>query len=82
MTDRFLSGWGMAEKKINKLVIECRSYAEALIVKGNALSRSEMGYVNICTNKPYYNKMYYLTSYHGKDDYKAWFKKDYFILNR
>jgi hypothetical protein len=26
MTDKFMSGWGMAENKINKLVIECDSY--------------------------------------------------------
>ena len=52
MTDKFLSGWGMADHKTNKLVIECDSYDEALIVEQNAKNRSEMKYINICFNKP------------------------------
>ena len=78
MTDKFLSGWGMAENKINKLVIECDSYDEALIVEANARNRSEMKYINICSTKPNYNQKYYLTSNHDKTDYSSWFKSGYF----
>lgn len=77
MTDRFLSGWGKAEGKINKLVIECESLAEAEIVYGNATARAEMKYVNINYAKPYYGSRYYI-SYHDKTDYGNWFKRGYF----
>ena len=42
MTDKFMSGWGKADKKINKLVISCNTFDEALIVSGNAGRRNEM----------------------------------------
>ena len=78
MTDKFMSGWGMADKKINKLVLECDSYDEALIVEQNARNRSEMKYVNICTRKPNYNRDWYYVSEHNKTDYGSWYKSGYF----
>ena len=78
MTDKFMSGWGMADKKINKLVIQCDSYDEAEIVENNARHRSEMKFINICMNKPYYNQNRYYVSEHNKQDYSSWFKKGYF----
>ena len=78
MTDKFLSGWGMAENKTNKLVIECDNYDEALIVENNARNRSEMRYVGIRFSKPYYNTNRFLTNYHDKTDYSSWFKPNYF----
>ena len=36
MTDEFMSGWGNAARKTNKLVIECDSMCEAIVVEGNA----------------------------------------------
>ena len=78
MTDKFMSGWGQAQNKINKLVIECDSYEEAVTVYNNALNRSEMKYVNLNTTKPYYNKKWYEVSKHDKSDYPNWFKPYYF----
>ncbi|MCK5600374.1 hypothetical protein KAR91_00790 [Candidatus Pacearchaeota archaeon] len=80
MTDRFMSGWGHAEGKINKLVISCDTYSEAVIVAENARSRSEMKYVNIRLTKPYYPEHSYLVSRHGRDEgtYENWFKTGYF----
>jgi hypothetical protein len=78
MTDKFLSGWGMAERKINKLIIECETMAEARIVVENAENRSEMKYINIVHKKPYYSSSRYLTSYHDKTDYDSWFVQGYF----
>jgi hypothetical protein len=75
MTDRFMSGWGMAENKTNKLVLECDTYQEAEIVYNNAIKRPEMKYINICINKPYYNPSRYYVSEHNKTDYSTWFKK-------
>ena len=62
MTDNFMSGWGEASGKINKYVIECDTYAQAMTAKCNAHKRREMSYINIRTTKPYYNKSHYHTS--------------------
>lgn len=71
MTDRFMSGWGLAEGKDNKLVITCDNYTEAVTVECNAKKRSEMRYINIRTSKPYYPNAY--VSWHDKTDYPKWF---------
>lgn len=68
MTDKFMSGWGMASGKTNKLVIECDTYQQAEIIERNAKERSEMKYVNICIHKPYYNTNRYYTSWKTFDD--------------
>lgn len=75
-TDRFMSGWGMSEGKDNKLVVECDTYQEAVIVHDNLSDRDEMKYVNIRSSKPYYNKDRYYTSYKTKEDAPAWFRKE------
>jgi hypothetical protein len=75
MTDSFLSGWGMAENKTNKLVIGCDTFNEAVSVKRYALNRSEMKYVNIVYNKPRYKDEYYFVTYHDKTDYPFWFNQ-------
>lgn len=58
MTDKFMSGWGPARDKINKLVIECASYSEdAQIARAAHLRREmrrEMRRDNIRTTKPHY----------------------------
>jgi hypothetical protein len=55
MTDKFMSGWGLAEGKTNKLVIECDNYDQAKEICDYAKSnRSEMKYINICCNRPRY----------------------------
>lgn len=67
-TDKFMSGWGRAENKINKLVIECDNYDEASLVHDKLLNRGEMKYVNIRMSKPYYDKNNYYTSFIDKSD--------------
>lgn len=62
MTDKFMSGWGRAENKTNKLVIECETWEQAQAIELAARDRDEMIYVNICCNKPYYNKSRFLVS--------------------
>ena len=59
MTDKFMSGWGMAANKTNKLIIECDSYKDAELIERNAKKRPEMKYVNICSKKPYYGSNIY-----------------------
>ena len=76
MTDRFMSGWGPAKNKTNKLVLCARTYEEALVIETNAKDRPEMRHVNIRSTKPYYNPEYYLVSLHGPEDYQTWYRKD------
>jgi len=78
MTDKFFSGWGCAEGRTNKLVLECDSYEEAEIVAQNGRNRTEMKNVNICINKPRYNEHRYKISEHNKSDYQSWYVKGYF----
>ena len=56
MTDKFMSGWGMAKNKTNKFIIECDNWEQAETIERNAQERSEMKYINICIHKPRYNK--------------------------
>jgi HD superfamily phosphohydrolase YqeK len=77
-TDKFMSGWGLAKGKINKLIFECEDFKQAAIVSDNAKCRSDQKHVNICSNKPYYNSTRYYVQYKTIKDYPAWYKKDYF----
>ena len=56
MTDKFMSGWGMAANKTNKLIIECKTYKQAIAIEREAKDRDEMIYVNIRSSKPYYGR--------------------------
>jgi hypothetical protein len=78
MTDKFMSGWGEAKAKINKLVFVCESYEEAIIVRDNARNRTDQIYINICGNKPYYNKERYYTQFKDKESYDSWYIPNYF----
>ncbi len=78
MTDKFMSGWGEAKDKINKLIFECKDMAQAVIVSDNAENRSDQKYVNICFKKPYYNKERYYPQYITSDIYKNWYKEGFF----
>ena len=78
MTDEFMSGWGKAKGKQNKLVFVCETMEEAKIVEQNARNRSEMRWVNIRSTKPYYNKKYNYVQFKTKEDYPNWYVKGYF----
>jgi len=79
MTDKFMSGWGHARDKINKLVFFCDTYDDAKIVADNAEARGDQKYINICSTKPYYNSDRYYVQHKTKTDYPAWYKKDHFL---
>jgi hypothetical protein len=78
MTDRFMSGWGMAQGKTNKLVFVCDTYEQAQTVATNAENRGDMKYINICTSKPRYNAQRYLTQYKTIAEYPSWYQAGYF----
>ncbi|MFS0905755.1 hypothetical protein AB3N02_22165 [Priestia aryabhattai] len=81
MTDKFMSGWGMAQGKINKLVLICDSYAEACTVYENAENRGDMKYINIRSTAPYYDKNRYYTQFKDKEEYGSWYKEGFFQAN-
>jgi len=49
--DTFLSGWGEADGKANRLILPCQDFAEAEVVCDNARGRSDMKSVHIHTGK-------------------------------
>ena len=78
MTDKFLSGWGKSEGKINKLVFECETYMEAEIVEKNANNRDDMKYVNIVRNRPSYPSSTHFTQHKTKEDSSNWYRPNSF----
>jgi hypothetical protein len=77
-TDTFMSGWGQAKNKINKLVFSCDDFKQAVIVADNARYRTDQKHVNICSNKPYYNSNRYYVQYKTIKDYPSWYVENYF----
>jgi hypothetical protein len=78
MTDSFMSGWGQAENKINKLVFECDTMKDALTVESNALARGDQKYVNIRSTKPSYSSSRYYTQFKNKEEYPKWYEENAF----
>lgn len=62
-TDKFLSGWGLAENRISKFVIECDNYNDAYVAQKNLSKEPCFKYVKIHVgNLPYYsNKKYHVS---------------------
>lgn len=75
MSDKFLSGWGKAEGKIAKFIVECETYNQAETIQNNARKRQEMKYINITTKKPYYNVNRYITTIKKYDNLGNIWKK-------
>jgi cell division protein FtsL len=71
MTDKFMSGWGHAQNKTNKLIIECNTIDEAEQIERAARRRSEMKYVNICARRPRYGT-HVLESWKTYADMTGW----------
>ena len=64
MTDKFMTGWGMAKGKIYKLVIECENSVQAEKIADYARrNRDGVKYINIRYSKPNYNSNKYFTSW-------------------
>jgi hypothetical protein len=73
MTDKFMSGWGPARGKINKLIFICNSYEQAAIVAANAEKRSDQKHINITDRRPYYNPTRYYAQIKTIADYPRWY---------
>jgi hypothetical protein len=90
MTDRFMSGWGMAEGLLNRLVFICDTWEEANTVMRNARSRGDMKYVAAHAEAPkYIRKRWretgpdYRQGRHyiqikTKDEYPSWYRDNAF----
>lgn len=74
MTDTFMSGWGLSEGKINKLIFECDNYEEAMLVLNKAKNRKEMKYVKVHEKMPNYNESKYFVQIKNKNVYPNWYR--------
>ena len=75
MTNKFMSGWGKAENKVNKFIVVCETIEQARTIERNAKERNEMKYINICFTKPYYHKDRYFESVRSYDELGAIWKE-------
>lgn len=78
MVDNFMSGWGKASSKINRLVLECDTGEEAKIVYDNACNRGDMNQVQMLENKPSYDMEKVYVSWKTKEDYPKWYEEGAF----
>ena len=68
MTDRFMSGWGLAKDRINKFIVICDNFEQAETIERLAKERPEMKYNNISSNKPNLPKQKSLLSFRNFDE--------------
>ena len=73
MTDDFMSGWGQALHRVNKLIVECDSWEQAEAIEKHAKTRPEMKYINICITKPTYSSRT-LASWKNYNEMTGWHK--------
>ena len=75
MTDKFMSGWGMSDGKINKLIFECETLEQARTVADNAHNRTDQKYVNIHYHgKPWYSPRTHYVQIKTIESYPTWYK--------
>lgn len=74
MTDKYMSNWGMAANKTNKLIIACDDFKQAQSIARNAEKRKEMKYINICSKKPQIKSNQYPSWKHFEDMGEIWTK--------
>lgn len=74
MTDKFMSGWGQAAGKTNKLVIGCDNYEQVRLIAKNAKTNNSFKFVNISSRKPYYKSNVYV-SYKDFNDLSGYWKE-------
>ena len=77
-TDTFMSGWGCADGKINKLIFECDSLKQAEIVADNARNRKDQKSIRIHVSKPYFQSGQYYVQDKTIEEYGAWYEEGYF----
>ena len=71
-SDSFFSGWGKAQDKVNKIVVEVETYQEAVKVYNKLKARHEMKYVNIASNRPRYSNEKFYVSVYDLNNNKVW----------
>ena len=64
MSDKFMSGWGMATNKIAKRVIICQNSSDAFTLRDRLYNpKYGMKYVNVTFELPKYSNTKYTTTY-------------------
>ena len=75
VTDTFMSGWGHATGKINRLIFPCDSKDEAEDVAEYARSRTDTSRVFVTTNKPRVDRPGYFWQLMTPDNAPAWYRR-------
>lgn len=78
LTDKFLSGWGKAEGKKNRLIIPTRSLREAELVKQEANTRNDFTNIEVKERIPNYDHRKNFVQVKTREDMPKLFKKVYF----
>lgn len=77
-TDTFMSGWGKAEGKTNKLILPCESYEQAEIVEKNAKARQDQTNVSIRKTMPKFDEGKVFAQVKTIKDYPSWYEEGRF----
>ena len=73
--DTFLSGWGKAENKINRIILPCKSLDEAEVVRENARGRGDMKSIRIHSSKPQLRRRNFsVWQVMNRKSARAWYK--------
>lgn len=75
--DTFMSGWGRAEGKSNKIIFVCKNKDQAYAVESNCEYRDEIKYVRWIEHKPAISPNQY-TQLITDEIYQNWYKQKYF----
>lgn len=73
-SDAFFSGWGMANDKVNKIVVEVETYEDATKVYNKLQQRHEMKYVRIARQRPAYDEEKYYVSVYDLESNRVWLR--------
>jgi len=80
--DKFMSGWGYAQNKINTLIFLCDTEEQALVVAKNACNRSDQSHVRILSgHKLQRRKLRFCDHVYqikDKNSYPHWYEPNYF----
>jgi len=77
-TDRFMSGWGPAEGRNNRLIFVCHSPEDVEAVFDNAEARDDQKLVTFCRSKPRLDNSRNFYQLKDRKSSESWYVSGYF----
>lgn len=68
MTDKFLSGWGQADGRTAKFIVECDTLEQAEQIEKAAHRRSDMKNISSDWKRPYFSPSRYQVTFRHYND--------------